>query len=510
MASMHAFSQCTLLDCPGAAIFNIDTPTFSNNTFSIEFLEIGNIYCPQGPGIYSGMFFQVYELLPDGSRVYNCGSFASSPENYLGSIPLGFGQGIGCGANLVIFDSQNPFQIGPAQGLPQCDGSVYELEVVLYIDSTGTVASSPTPASAVEALDANQKEIKLFGPYHNSVTGDFPSDAYGGPIIVNTIENWTDAMLGKSSGGEWTLNCDENIELFLQGTSTLTQCDPYNFNNGLPSEMSNSLSYSINGQPSVDILLNAGLPSSGGSVSGIDTIIGACYGGIYTEFVPTVLSTQELSPEPGDEVSIILTTSDLFTGETLSSEVIVTYMCNVTPIELISIEATDYITHNLIEWSTASEIDNDYFILERSVDGFLFTKIDQQNGAGTSSSILNYSYKDYKLDSDIVFYRLRQIDFDGSETLSDIVSVRRENSSQQDWKLYKSLSYLELHSSSLSSFPHYISIRNSSGQIEYQSILNSETKQPIRIPTGNFTPGLYIVSVGEKNERHNLKFIIDR
>lgn len=80
---------------------------------------------------------------------------------------------------------------------------------------------------------------------------------------------------------------------------------------------------------------------------------------------------------------------------------------------------------NLLTWATASEIDNDYFIIEKSRDGKAFTPLVRIQGNGTTSSPLNYEYKDVDVYGRSYYYRLVQTDFNGKRTLHPIVYISR-------------------------------------------------------------------------------------
>lgn len=76
-----------------------------------------------------------------------------------------------------------------------------------------------------------------------------------------------------------------------------------------------------------------------------------------------------------------------------------------------------------LSWSTASELNNDYFVVERSIDGSNWQAFDVIKGVGTSTSLTNYESIDSKPFDRISYYRLRQVDFDGSVNFSDIIAV---------------------------------------------------------------------------------------
>jgi hypothetical protein len=66
-----------------------------------------------------------------------------------------------------------------------------------------------------------------------------------------------------------------------------------------------------------------------------------------------------------------------------------------------------------LTWTTASEINNDVFEIERSIDGADYHKIGEVDGNGNSSSTINYAFEDRNPTPGVIYYRLKQIDFNG-------------------------------------------------------------------------------------------------
>lgn len=100
------------------------------------------------------------------------------------------------------------------------------------------------------------------------------------------------------------------------------------------------------------------------------------------------------------------------------------------PIELINFTGECDKNSITVQWTTASEINNDYFALERSADGIKFDELAKINGAGTTSSVNNYKYTDTHADaSKIYYYRLKQFDFNGESSTSKIITVSCESNS---------------------------------------------------------------------------------
>lgn len=95
------------------------------------------------------------------------------------------------------------------------------------------------------------------------------------------------------------------------------------------------------------------------------------------------------------------------------------------PIELISFTATVIDNKEVLcNWITATEINNDYFTVERSRNGNEFEEVGKVDGAGNSTSVLNYSLTDYKPYHGISYYRLKQTDFNGDYSYSQVVAVK--------------------------------------------------------------------------------------
>ncbi|HRF99629.1 MAG TPA: T9SS type A sorting domain-containing protein [Bacteroidia bacterium] len=96
---------------------------------------------------------------------------------------------------------------------------------------------------------------------------------------------------------------------------------------------------------------------------------------------------------------------------------------NPLPIELVSFGCSNSKNSNTLNWITATESNNDYFAIERSASGAEFVQIAKVGGAGNSLSTLHYSYKDENPLRGTAYYRLKQVDFNGKFSYSEICSV---------------------------------------------------------------------------------------
>jgi len=93
------------------------------------------------------------------------------------------------------------------------------------------------------------------------------------------------------------------------------------------------------------------------------------------------------------------------------------------PIELLSFTAKRNDLVIDVNWQTASEINNDYFTVEKSRDGENYSIVGIVAGAGNSNEILNYETTDYNPYEGVSYYRLKQTDFDGKFEYSFIITV---------------------------------------------------------------------------------------
>lgn len=94
----------------------------------------------------------------------------------------------------------------------------------------------------------------------------------------------------------------------------------------------------------------------------------------------------------------------------------------VVPVELTGFSASVVDGSVMLEWTTATETNNSGFAVEKSTDNQNFTQIAFVDGRGTTTEITNYTYVDSDLSTNI-YYRLKQIDFDGTFTYSNTVEV---------------------------------------------------------------------------------------
>jgi len=85
----------------------------------------------------------------------------------------------------------------------------------------------------------------------------------------------------------------------------------------------------------------------------------------------------------------------------------------------------EHMIGNLLEWSTSEEFNSEQFQVEKSLDGIEYAGIGKVEAAGESNGEKNYRFLDINATTDKAYYRLKQIDTDGTISLSEIALVNR-------------------------------------------------------------------------------------
>lgn len=163
------------------------------------------------------------------------------------------------------------------------------------------------------------------------------------------------------------------------------------------------------------------------------------------------------------------------------------------PIELLSFTGRNTSQGNLLEWVTATELNNDYFNLKRSRDGINFEDIAIIKGAGTSLSTNSYNYLDATAPAGLNYYQLKQTDFDGHFSFSNIIYIKTENnnSSIEIYPNPNDGSFAIYHSADM--VPELISAFDVSGRMV--SITTERTPSSITVKLPDVSEGIYTLRI---------------
>jgi hypothetical protein len=184
------------------------------------------------------------------------------------------------------------------------------------------------------------------------------------------------------------------------------------------------------------------------------------------------------------------------------------------PITLIYFGADKYENDKAnITWSTAMEINNQFFSIERSADALTWASIGQVQGAGNSTDQKNYSLIDSKPLPGTNYYRLKQVDYDGKFTYSDIVEVEFPMSSVTVSALcvypnpLRKNSLLNVKFTNGTTNIKDVTITNTGGATVFQTTMPE--LQPHQLFYLSFIPGMYMVTVeDDNNKRYSSQVVV--
>jgi hypothetical protein len=184
---------------------------------------------------------------------------------------------------------------------------------------------------------------------------------------------------------------------------------------------------------------------------------------------------------------------------------------NTLPVSLIEFNTTAKENSVVLDWKTASEENNDYFIIERSQNGIDIEQIGIVNGSGNSNEILSYSYIDNSPLKDISYYRLTQVDFDGESKSYEWEMVSFVKKNQIEMFLYPNpISNNNLNIDAHNIFGQtQIRIFDNSNRLVFEKavIINSEN-QTINLQI-DFPKGIYFVQLINSEKLITKKLIVN-
>ncbi len=178
------------------------------------------------------------------------------------------------------------------------------------------------------------------------------------------------------------------------------------------------------------------------------------------------------------------------------------------PVTLLHFNAELQDKDVVLDWETASEINNDYFVVERSINGIAFESIGRLEGYGTTNLSQSYSFIDKNIPTiSKVYYRLAQYDFDGTMEYSDINVVQLDrafheirifpNPIRGQGKIILTTTIPEKKE---------VTIYNLTGRLIRQKQV-SEEENNIPIEVSKLPPGSYLIKLQSDHESQVLHFL---
>ncbi|MEQ8546304.1 MAG: T9SS type A sorting domain-containing protein [Cyclobacteriaceae bacterium] len=296
------------------------------------------------------------------------------------------------------------------------------------------------------AITKNGSGAMIFGGDVASSSGNITLTGNGGLLeIQGTVDGNNDVDIvsnsgtihvtgGVNAGNDASFTANGNLE--IEGVVAVQNNASFTGNGGSTFEMGgltggNNTSLTFNGDATINGDVNLGMGTAVTVNSGTTMITGSFTSGgngDYTVFSNLVVG-EDLSLDGGtDNIggSGTVTTGGTCSFDTGGSTGI-SQNCSVTtpialPVSLLTFISRTENLHVTLQWITASELNNDFFTLEKSFDGINFSELSNVEGSGTSKELQIYQYIDME-HSGVVYYRLSQTDYDGTYEILDAIRV---------------------------------------------------------------------------------------
>ncbi|MBC5773955.1 T9SS type A sorting domain-containing protein [Pontibacter sp. KCTC 32443] len=185
------------------------------------------------------------------------------------------------------------------------------------------------------------------------------------------------------------------------------------------------------------------------------------------------------------------------------------------PVELLSFEGKATQSGIELEWETASESNNDHFEIERSSDGKNFASIGIVDGAGNSNTKRSYNYLDDVNYNGMYYYRLRQVDFDGEKTFSNVIAVQlKATPDSGQMAVYPNPAPGNIITVSVSGTGADINggtlqIVDMSGKVRHAyQVAAGSRKVEVSLPELRLQKGMYFVNLLQGNSKQTQKLIV--
>lgn len=165
----------------------------------------------------------------------------------------------------------------------------------------------------------------------------------------------------------------------------------------------------------------------------------------------------------------------------------------ILPVSLIDFIGKNGSNDILLSWSTATEKNNDYMAIERSVDGNNFSEIGRVKGAGSSLERIDYSFIDRFPYAGTNYYRLRQVDYDGTSTYHKVIAVEYTGVSENSLRFIPTAEEVQVQFRVPGAGGNMVLV-DATGRVLRTQKFDPEVPS-VHINTGGLPRGFYVVQV---------------
>ena len=194
---------------------------------------------------------------------------------------------------------------------------------------------------------------------------------------------------------------------------------------------------------------------------------------------------------------------------------------NPLPVELSKFSAVREQNVIVVDWITAMEKDNKEFIVEKSVDGYVFEAIGHVSGNGNTNNVTRYNHNIINAPETEVFLRLKQVDFDGKYSYSKIIAVKAFESESEGLTTQSSFSIFPNPVSENEVYLKYdnadkdvavVQIYDASEKLYYTEEIEVEGNGVTKlflVPSQTLSKGIYFVTIRTSTKTQTLKLVVE-
>ena len=176
----------------------------------------------------------------------------------------------------------------------------------------------------------------------------------------------------------------------------------------------------------------------------------------------------------------------------------------ILPVNFVEVRANQQLDNVVVSWITAGEINNDFFIVQHSLDGYHWTDIAEVDGHGTSALTWNYSFLHIHPAPGLHYYRIRQIDFNGMSKISPMVDIWIN---EQSFAIYPNPTFGRLFIEGFFHKEISIELLDASGRLVDKRNLAQTALHEIEL--SSFQTGIYMLIITCDNKRVWSRIVLD-
>jgi hypothetical protein len=339
--------------------------------------------------VHSGAFLQ---MAAANTEVEGAGSFTLEAGATLGIRGAGGIAAMGATGQIRVADSR----------------SYNAAANYIYDGSSPQVTGSGFPANLSGTLTVlNSSGVTLTNPLTIAALGNLRGDGLlitAGTEVVNNGGILPGTSIGTLTiDGDLSFSATASLETELRGT---------------PGKDNDSLAVSGN----VAFAGTLNVLYLGGTISTNDEFVIVTYGSRTGTFATINYPPPSVAAE--------------WVADYQANQLVLRYVGALLPIELLFFEAEKLGRRTLLTWRTASEKDNDFMAVERSADGRAWQELGRVRGAGTTTLPQDYRFVDERPLPGLNYYRLRQVDFDGTTEYHRVVALDFRADKQGEPRLF--------------------------------------------------------------------------